>query len=74
MLIKSIKVEKLPHRQRVDGGKINAKVTSMRTRMEHSPQQAGMCSQPHYHVARWYARPENLQFFGPREGVLGGVR
>jgi len=27
--------------------------------MEHIPQQAGLCSQLDYQVARWYAMPEN---------------
>ncbi len=61
-LSEASKLKKLPQRQRVGGGKTNAKVPFVRTRMEHSPQQTGLCSLPDYQVVRWYARPENHSF------------
>ena len=74
MLIRSTKAKNLPPMQRMGGGKTNAKVPYVRTRMEHSPQQAGLCSLSDYQVARYYAKLENSQLFGMRGGVLGDYR
>ena len=62
MLMRSIQNTKLPQRQRVGGGKTNAKVPSVRTRIDHNLQHAGLCSLHDYQVARWYARPKKHIF------------